>query len=80
MSTLTLRRIPRGAAPLASLAAAFYTWARKRLSETDRAERTRRAAQELRAWAQQYEALQPSYASDLRAAADMHDALLERQR
>lgn len=78
MSTLTFTTIPRGAAPLASLVAAVYLWARKRLSAEDRQQRAQRAAQRLRAWAAQYEASQPSYAADLRAAADMHDRLIER--
>lgn len=76
MNTLTLNRVPRGAAPLASLFAAVYLWARKRLSANEREQRMQRAAQRLRAWAQHYEASQPSYAADLRAAADMHDAVV----
>lgn len=79
MSTLTLRRVPRGTSPLASLVAAAYLWARKRLAAAGREERTRRAARELRAWARQYESCQPSYAADLRAAADLHDTLIERR-
>jgi hypothetical protein len=78
MSSLTFTSIPRGAAPLASLAAAAYLWARKRLSAEDRTVRAQQAAERLRQWARQYEASQPSYAADLRAAADMHDRLIER--
>lgn len=75
MSTISIHPIasrtvtPRGAAPLARLAAALWQGAERGLARLRQPHDPRRDVAELWALANQYQSVDPSLASDLRGAA-----------
>lgn len=75
MTTQILRRAPSTGASLAKALSGAYAYAVASLAAALRpkAESPAEAAQRLRSFAESYADSQPSFAADLRAAADRHE-------